>query len=151
MSSYDERVGAFAKYGMGAMDRLVQDHAELFLSVDQKDAVEKIVAVTRLRSDIPAPTSVDEAYDQLAAILGELLRDSKLKVADYGLSVLGSNQYRELVNRVAPVEVAPAEDPHATYADVIAVFSGPTSVLNQKMKTEPFRSRFNAAVAAGVI
>lgn len=149
MSSYDERVRAYAQYGMQAIDRLLSDYAELLLSVDQKDAVEKIVAETRLRSDIPAPTSEDEAYDQLVAILGELLRDSKLKVADYGLSVLGSNQYRELVNRVA--EVAPAEDPHATYADVIAIYNGPTYELNRLMKTEPFRTRFNEAVAAGLI
>src|SRR5271170_4632474 len=99
MSDYDARVGAFAKYGMNAIDRLVQDNAELFLSIEEKDAAEKIVALTRLRSDLPAPE--DEAYDLLAMILGELLNDGRIKVAEYGLSTLGQNQYQALVRRAS--------------------------------------------------
>jgi hypothetical protein len=148
MSNYDERVGAFAKYGMDAIDRLVRDHAELFLTVDQKDAVEKIVAVTRLRSDIPAPTSADEAYDQLMTILGELLRDSKLKAADYGLSVLGRNQYQDLVRR-ASGEVLPQPDP---YAEVVRLYKTNVSEFNDRRASDPdFLQRSNAAQAAGLL
>jgi hypothetical protein len=133
---------------MAAIDRIVRDHAELFLTVDQKDAVEKIVAVTRLRLDIPAPTSEDEAYDSLTAILGELLRDSKLKVAAYGLSVLGRNQYQELVRR-ASGELPPQPDP---YAEVVRLYKTDVSEFNSRRATEPaFLQMSNKALELGLL
>jgi len=148
MSTYDERLNAFAKFGMAALDRLVQDNSALFLSVDKKDAIEKIVATTRLRSDIPAPTSVDEAFDQMVVILGELLRDKKLSIANYGLSIMGENQYQDLVGR-ANGDVSVQPDP---YAEVVRLYKTNVSEFNSRRASdEDFLERSNAAHAAGLL
>jgi len=149
MSNYQERIEAFTRYSNAAAV-LKDDNSELFLSIDVKEAFSKVAALMRVRDSIESPTSEDEAYAILADLLGEILRDGKVDLPSYGLSTEGRNQFRALVARVSPAAVSTV-DPRETYSDVVAIFQGPASVLNEKMRTEPFRTRFNEAVAAGVI
>lgn len=98
MALYDDQMKAFARFGMGAIDKLFADNSELMLSVDEKDAAEKIVAATRLRAtELPTPNSVQEMCDILTKIFGELLASNTIAIKPYGLSVLGKEDFNKLV------------------------------------------------------
>jgi hypothetical protein len=139
---------------MDAISRLIADNSELFLSLDEDDTAQKIVAITRLRAtELPTPTSTEETYDILARILGELLAAGKIQIKNYGLSAVGLEEFNGLVGLINPP--APAisivVDPRDEFSDIIAIYRGPAHIFNAKMKTEPFRTRFDGACAAGVI
>ena len=129
------------------------DSFEIILSYSSPcrspDAAQKIVALTRLRAnELPEPQSEDEMYQILADILGELLRDGKVKVADYGLSVLGHNQYQALVRR-ASGEAPPKSDP---FAEVIRLYKTNITEFNDRRASDPeFLKRSNDAQAAGLL
>jgi hypothetical protein len=148
--SYQDRIDAFTKHARAA-ETLANENTELFLSVDVRDAFSKVRSLINIRESIEPPQTEQEAYNILADLLGEVLRDGKTEVKAYGLSTEGRNEFRQLVSRVTPAASVQVTDPTAEYADVIEAYSGPTSVLNQKMLNKTFRSRFDAAVAAGVI
>jgi hypothetical protein len=95
--SYDSQIQAFAKFGMDAIDKLFADNSELMLSVDEKDAAEKIVGMTRLRAtELPTPTSAQEMYVILEGIFGELLSAGQIAIKSYGLSAIGKEDYNKL-------------------------------------------------------
>jgi hypothetical protein len=156
MSTYDEQIAAFAKFGMDAIEQLPKIYFELFLSLKEQDAIEKIVSFTRLyASELPTPTTTEEMYKILERALGDLLAADKIKVSEYGLSDAGKAQYNYLVNLSAPVEAAPVApavtDPKDELRDVIDAFNGPTITFNAKMKDTKFRQRFDQAVALNLV
>jgi hypothetical protein len=96
--NYQTQLAAFTKFGGAACDMLVEEYSELFLSLDEKDVFEKSVAVAKLSAlDLPTPTSAKELCDILARILGELLAEGKIQIAEYGLSTIGQTEFNSLV------------------------------------------------------
>lgn len=152
--SYDSQLKKFQTLGMGAISRLVSDNAELFLSISEEDAAKKIVALTRLRAnELPEPQDEIDMYNILADLLGELLRDGKIPIADYGFSVQGQNEFRALVSRVEsrePEEQAPVADP---YAEVVEDFKNMRSDLFKAkwLKSPQMERIYSGAITAGRI
>lgn len=150
--SYEAAMNAYVVHGPEAIARLIQNYAELFLSVSEEEAAKAIVAVTRLKAtQLKAPTSVDECYAILEAILGQLLRDGKLKMKGYGLSTIGDNDLRRLLALPEPPAREPEPSgPAVDFADVLDACRN-TSVFNEKMRSDAFRERYQQAVAAGAL
>ena len=147
--SYESQLQKFQTLGMGAISRLVTDNAELFLSVSEEEAAKKIVALTRLRANVlPEPRDENEMYEILATLLGELLGQGQINIAPYGLSVMGQNQYQELVRR-ASGEALPQPDP---YAEVVRLYKTNVSEFNDRRSTEPaFLQMSNKALELGLL
>jgi hypothetical protein len=145
MSDYDKRVLAFAKYGMGACDRFTQRHKELFLSIPEQDAFEKIVALTRMR-DIEPPRSEDEVYTVIEDLFAELLYDGRLKVPSYGLSQDGRESFDYLVDLHQTGRPVPSTDPKEIYKDVITQYRTNMAEFQNRRATDPeFLRRSNEA------
>jgi hypothetical protein len=150
--SYQSQMAIFYRLGMSAIDQLMQSYSELGLSWDEKQVADAIVSYTRLHAtELPTPADENEMYSILEKGLAQLIVDGKIRFADFGLSTLGREEFNRLVALVAPPTPVATVDPREEFSDVVAIFNGPTTTLNQKMKVESFRSRFNQAVAAGVI
>jgi hypothetical protein len=149
---FNSQMLAFSKFGMDAIQQLFDDNAELFLSIDPKDATEKIVAVTRLHATkLRTPQSTDEMREILACILGGLLREGKLSINSYGLSALGKEEYNALVALPPPPVWEPEPSgPAVDFADVLDACRN-TSIFNEKMRSDAFRERYQQAVAAGAL
>jgi len=122
MSTYNERVTAFAKFGMNASDRLAEKYKPLFLSVSVEEAFQKIVALTRMRETLEAPRSEEQAYDTLESLLAELLFDGRLKVAKHGLGPDGRESFDFLVDLHQNGRPQKSTDPKEIYADVISFY-----------------------------
>jgi hypothetical protein len=107
--SYQEKVNAFARFGMQALDLIANENSELFLSIDRDDAFSKVAALSRLRAnDLKAPNSAQELKIVLARLLGELLAAGKIGIKNYGLSILGQEELRNLIAfSQSPIEVDP--------------------------------------------
>jgi len=152
MMTYDRKMLLWSQtFGQDAIEQVFQEYGELMLSLPpEKEVAEALVSLSRLRED--EPDSVETAYRILERFLAELISTGKLKIRDYGLSTLGRESLNHLLSLVAPAAAQVAQPTlQEQFADVLEVYNGPTAILNQKMKTEPFRSRFNQAVAGGVI
>jgi len=150
--SYDTKMLAWSqKFGQDAIEKLFLEHAELMLSLPaEREVAEALVSLSRIRDD--EPDSVESAYQILERFFAELISAGKLRFSEFGLSTLGRESLNHLLSLVAPAAAQVSQPtPREEFADIVAIFNGPTHVLNAKMKTEPFRSRFNQAVAAGAI
>ena len=143
---YENKIRAFQTYGMEAAGKLAQDNAELFLSIPEEDAFKKVVALTRLRDDIPTPRSTAEAYDILSALLGELLRDGQIQILPHGLSTLGQGEFNSLVALAGTGYVRPPKTPAQEYADVVEVYRTNPAEFNRLRASDPsFLARSNEA------
>jgi len=150
--SYDTKMQAWSqRFGQDAIEKLFQEYAELMLSLPpETEVAEALVSLSRLRED--EPNSVESAYQILERFFAELISTGKLSFSEFGLSTLGRESFNHLLSLVVPATAQVAQPTlREEFADIVAIFNGPTNVLNAKMKTEPFRSRFNQAVAAGLI
>jgi hypothetical protein len=153
MSTYDERIAAFTKFA-NAAKTLLDDYAELFLSLDVQDTFSKVRAIVNLRDTIEPPQNEQEAYGILASVLGELLASGRVVLKPYGLSALGNEEFRELTAPYAepePPAVDPLEASRAEFADVIQAWGDP-AVRNKKFASdEKFRRRVEQAQSLGLI
>jgi hypothetical protein len=145
MSDYDTRIRALEKYGMQAAGKLVSDHKELFLSVSEKDAFEKIVALTRLRETIEPPASEDEAYKLLESLLAELLYDGRVKPI-HNLSTYGRESFHYLIALHENPNPVKSTDPNDSYADVIQLYrTDMANFLKRRATDAEFLRRSNEA------
>lgn len=149
--SYQTQVDTFARLGMGALDKLTREtYPELFLSLNSGEVCASIAAVTRLRAnELPTPTTVQEMHDDIVVpIFAELVAFGQIKVADYGLSVMGQNQYQELIGRANGDVPAPQD----IYSEVVRLYKSNVSEFNSRRASDPgFLERSNAAQAAGLL
>jgi hypothetical protein len=145
--TYEQKLSEIQKWIPPAMDRLFVEFSEAMLSFDKEKVITALVA--KIKLDLPEISSSEQAFDVLRDALANLILQRKLEPKSFGYSPLGAEEVRELIATIAPVQtVAPLAD---DFSDVLAVYAGPVEELNKRMKTEPFRTRFNAAVAAGRI
>jgi len=152
--SYESQLQKFQALGMDAIERLVKDNAELFLSVSEEDAARKIVALTRLRAnELPTPQTESEMYNILADLLGELLASGQIQIASYGLSIQGENQRRALVARVTPPAEPDAMQADDPFADIVndwkTLHAGEFKA--KWMSNSEGNKKYAAAIAAGRI
>ena len=145
---YESQMKAFAKFGLTAGERLVQDNAELFLSLDEKTTVEAVISVVRLRAvELPTPASEEDCYNVFASILGELLSTGAIKPKSYGLSNLGREEFSNLVN--PPVQ---SSDPNDRFRDVIELYRGNVGEFNNRRASDAdFLRRSNEANQLGIL
>jgi uncharacterized protein (UPF0335 family) len=152
--SYDSQLQKFQSLGMGAISRLVQDNSELFLSISEEEVARKIVALTRLHAnELPEPQDGNDMYEILATFLGELLRDGKIPIAEYGLSIQGQNELRALVSRVASLEIEDEEPVADEFAEVVSDWKTLRSseFKHKWMRTPQAEAIYSRAIEAGRI
>ena len=145
MNNYEARIAALERFGMQAAGKLVEDHKELFLSVSEKDAFEKIVALTRLRESIEPPTSEEGAYKILESLLAELLYDGRVKPI-HSLSTYGRESFEYLTALHENPNPTKSDDPKEIFADVIALYRSSMSEFQKRRATDAeFLRRSNEA------
>jgi len=139
MTDFTERINGFTKFGPGAVDKLVDDFSELFLSISEKEVFEKIAALTRIREEIEVPRSVADAYRICVPLFVELLERGKITFL-HSLSTLGTEDYRRLLR------FAKSGPPADSYEDCIRLYRNDMSEFNRLRASDPqFLARSNKA------
>ena len=143
---YDSQIQKFSRFGMNAIDRLLENYSELALSLDGMTGA-KLAAISRLRaSELPELRNESDVYSALERIFGELLRDGKFDIASFGFSTEGRNQYRKLVTLANSSPEAQTKEPADSFADIIHTYKNNVAEFNQRRKDDPdFRVRSDKA------
>jgi len=147
---YEQKLNGLQKFLPSAIDRLFAEFSEAALSWDLESVVGAIVAHARLTAESLPDVTADNAYSIAEAALAALIQSGKVVPKSYGFSPIGAEQVNLLLAKYAtPARVEAS--PEAEFGDVVAIYNGPVHEFNRQMKIASFRTRFDAAVSAGII